>query len=192
MSAWDRLKLVTPPAADPITVAAFKEHARIDHADEDDRIEAYIKAATALVDGPHGIGVAMVTQTWRLTLDGFPCQNFAMPLGPVRSISSITYVDTAGTTQTLAAEAYTLLTDADPEILSPVYGTTWPACRAVPGAFKITFSAGFGDPADVPADLRQAVYMMAAHWYHDREGRAEEAPGVCALLDRHRRGQVAA
>lgn len=189
---WDRLTLTSAPAAEPITASEFKTHERISHTSEDTKIEAFITAARNMIDGRNGIGIAMVTQTWRLTLDCFPSHCIRLPINPVQSISSITYVDADGVTQTMDSDDYTLLTDATPAILSPAYGLSWPSHRPVPGAVKITFVAGYGNAASVPADLKQAVHMMVAHWYADREGTAAEAPAVCAILDRYRASWVQA
>ena len=58
------------------------------------------------------------------------------------------------------------------------------------GFLTITFTAGFGDTwASVPADLSQAVLMLATRYYEDRsfEGSANAMPfGVSALIERWR------
>ncbi|MFU8765990.1 MAG: head-tail connector protein, partial [Haliea sp.] len=56
------------------------------------------------------------------------------------------------------------------------------------GAAEITFDAGFGpDWADVPADLAQAVFLLATRFYEHRGGtEAEITPDVAALIAPYR------
>ena len=63
---------------------------------------------------------------------------------------------------------------------------------AVPeaGEALVGFTAGFGIWSDVPADLQQAVFLLAAHYYEYRDetalGRGCMPFGVTSLLDRFR------
>ena len=61
------LKLLTPPAASVLTLAAAKVHLREDLVDDanDALIEAIITAATQ--DAEHLMGRAILPQTWQLT-----------------------------------------------------------------------------------------------------------------------------
>ena len=59
------------------------------------------------------------------------------------------------------------------------------------GSAEIRFSAGFGpDWQALPADLGQAVFLLAAHYYENRAAViAGETPmpfGVSLLIDRYR------
>ena len=110
--------------------------------------------------------------TWRVSLDDFPrCGDriIYLPLPPVQTVT-ITYVDTNGATQTLAADQYQLDTDSEPARLAEAYDATWPATRCVLNAVKITQVCGYGaSPVSLPADLAQAVLMLVGHWYENRE-----------------------
>jgi uncharacterized phiE125 gp8 family phage protein len=182
---YDRLKLVTAPSTTVVSVDEVKAQLNITHDDDDALITSLIAVATAHVEGPAGIGVALLTQTWRMSLDRLPCR-FNLPLGPVQSVTGITYLDEAGAAQTLAASLYSLDTDHTPAVVYIKPHTTLPVTWAVPGAVKVTFVTGYGDdPADVPAGLRQAIIIFAAYLFENRE--SGEVPSVVeALLDRHR------
>lgn len=61
----------------------------------------------------------------------------------------------------------------------------------VGGKARIEFTAGFGATwDDVPADLAQAVFLLAAHYYEHRHETATDRDampfGVAALTDRYR------
>ena len=43
---------------------------------------------------------------------------------------------------------------------------------------EIDYVAGFGDAADVPADLKQAVLALVAHWFEHRDAAVVAGPGA--------------
>lgn len=190
--SWDRLTLVAAPAVSPLSLDAAKAHLRVDSAAEDDVIQGMIDAAVAAIDGPRGIGICLVRQTWRLTLDGF-CRFIPIPLGPNVAIVSVKYDDAEGVEQTVDPGDYQLADGLDPAVLSPTFATCWPAAnRATPGSVRIEFTAGFGETAEaVPADLVRALKVMVGDAYKNREGDGGLPPAALAVLDRYRAGVVA-
>lgn len=189
---WTNLTRVAAPTSDLITLADAKAQLCLFHADDDALLTRLISAATMLVEGPTGCGIALLTQTWRASHNGFPCGPIRIGLSPVQAITSITYTDAAGDTQTLSPSLYRF--DADEKIAAiyPAPNSAWPTTAIQPGSMKVTFTAGFGDdPEDVPADLIHAVLMLVGHFYENREatspGALREVPmGVGAILDRYR------
>lgn len=188
---FDRLTLVTAPASAALTLAEVKSHLRVDHADEDTLITALIADATAMIDGPDGIGFCMVAQTWRLTLDTFPAC-IRLPLRPAVSVSSLTYLDTAEVEQTLPAASYRVSIAGGQGVITPATGTAWPGTASVTGAIKVNFVAGTG----VPAPLRQAMLLMIGDSYHNREAsldaRSVVNPAIDRRLNPYRTGAVGA
>lgn len=159
------LSLVTAPAETPVTLAEACAHLRVAEGDDDATVNALIAAATAHLDGYAGIlGRCLVTQTWAMTMDTLPRDGFRLPLVPVASVASITYVDADGVSQTLAADQRALSGDR----VVPAYGVTWPTPRAQTDAVTVTFIAGYGAAADVPAAIRQALLLLVGHWYDQR------------------------
>lgn len=156
------------PFEDVVTVAELKEHCRIDTTEEDAYLEALIQAAREYCED--WTARAFQTQVWVAKYRGFPCEEILLPRPPLSAVQSIQYVDTAGATQTLSTDVYTVDANALPGRVLLVYGQSWPATRAQENAVTITFTAGYGDNADaVPATLRQAVKILAAQWYERRE-----------------------
>lgn len=157
---WTRLTRITAPDSSPIDTTDLKRHLAIAHSDEDDLLASYIGAATAYIDGPRGAGVALLTQTYRLSLDYLP-RHFELPIGPVKCITTIT-VDGVAVDPSL----YSLDADQTPATVSCIV----PSNSCQPGSVKVTFKAGFGDrSSDVPADLLHAIRMIAGHLYANRE-----------------------
>ncbi|MCI0358195.1 MAG: hypothetical protein L0211_06915 [Planctomycetaceae bacterium] len=114
-------------------------------------------------------GRSLLTQTWRLAIDSFP-REIVLPRPPLQSIASIQFVDANGTLTTLSASDYYAAADAEPARIAPAYGKTWPATRAEREAVRVTYVAGYGSAAaDVPEPIRQAILLMVAQWFANRE-----------------------
>jgi uncharacterized phiE125 gp8 family phage protein len=175
-----------------VSLETAKPHLKVQHAAEDDLITLMIKAAARAAE--QLLNRALMTQTWQLVVDAFPPAEFRLERPRVQSISSITYVDTAGAEQTLGADAYTLDADLLPGWVLPALGTTWPATREQANAVRVTFVTGYGsEPAAVPEDVRAWILMHLGATYRNREAFAAgisvaELPGRFhdALLDGER------
>lgn len=182
------VRTVAPAAL--LTVAEVKAQARIDGSGEDAFLATLIDAVTATLDGPDGIlGLALVTQTWTQSLGGF-ADVLRLPLAPVQS-AAVSYLDADNDAQALAA-AYRLHTDAQGAYLRRIEGAQFPAVAARDDAVTITMVCGYGAPAAVPSDIKQAALLMVAHLYEHREAVGpmlfHEIPmGARWLLERHRR-----
>jgi uncharacterized phiE125 gp8 family phage protein len=158
------LSLVTAPGQEPISLQEAKEHCRIDLADEDARISSYIIAERQHVE--RATGRQLITAAWVLKLDGWPCW-IDVPKPPLRSVTTVQYVDTAGVTQTLAADQYRVVGATGGTVttlvrgrITPAYGVTWPTVQCVEENVIVTFSAGFGASGDsVPTDLLSGILM---------------------------------
>jgi uncharacterized phiE125 gp8 family phage protein len=168
---WNRLTRTVDPVGDVLTLADMKVHLHVEAADtgQDTDIQGKINAAVRRVDGPRGLGIALLDQTWRLSLDRWPCFEVELPLGPVKAVTSVTYVDVNGAVQTLDPSLYELDLDKRPARLFPTFGNYWPLARLKPGAVKITFTAGYGAAANVPEDIVLALKLLTAHWFEHRE-----------------------
>jgi uncharacterized phiE125 gp8 family phage protein len=157
------------PAVEPISLAEAKAHLRITHTDEDSLITSLIVAARNYVEGL--ANRPLVQRTYTLKLDRFPMHyEIILPAGKVSAVSSITYVETAGTTQTLSANAYTLEAQRLPSsiVINPSTSSAWPTARFYAGISSVTISytAGYGATAStIPQALRQAVLMAVGYWY---------------------------
>jgi len=191
MNEWSRLVRTVEPAAPVISLAEAKRHLRVLHDDDDADIAELVEVATAAIEGPNGIGVALSPQTWRMSLDQFPCE-ITVPLGPVTEISSIAYTDANGDPATVSSWRADL--DAQPLKIWPARNAVWPSLVCEPGAVKVTFVAGF---TKTPPDLKAAMKLLVGHFYENREAvttdlKAVDLPmGVDAILNRYRVGHFA-
>ncbi|HHN68231.1 MAG TPA: hypothetical protein ENK15_09410 [Thermopetrobacter sp.] len=170
------LVLDTPPATTPVTLAQAKAHLKVDDAAEDALIADLIAAATRRIEAV--CALAFITQGWRLLSDCWPRKGVVrIPLYPLQAVQSVKVLTETGL-QTVDPAAWEADTIGRPARLRALAAFPAPADRM--NVYEIAFTAGFGDaPADVPADLKQAVLLTVAHWFEHREGR--DAPGLKGL-----------
>ena len=170
MKKYRTLTRTTGPTDEPVSLEFLKRHARIETVDEDVDINAKLRAAVRFIERQHDI--AIIDQTWTMTLDRFPSTDrLYVPIRPVDSIASITYTDADGATQTWSGADYRLIdSDGLRPFITYVYGGGWPAgVRFDLASVAVVFVAGYGVRADVPADLQQAIALLVATHYSDRE-----------------------
>lgn len=159
--------VITPPAAEPLTLATAKAHLRVDFDDDDATIGTLITAARLYCE--RWCRRTFPLATLRYTADRFPgnCGAIRLPYPPLVSVSSIAYVDTGGVTQTLAASEYTVDAASQPGRIVPAYSKVWPTTRGHIADVQVTYVAGY---ASVPATVQQAILLLVGHWYANREG----------------------
>lgn len=171
-----RLTLSTPPAEEPLTRTDAKAHLKVTHTDEDAAIDAMIVAARAYVE--RITQRSLVTQTWVAKLDAFPSYGsdryggrIYLPKPKLQSVTSIQYVDTNGSTQTLASNQYQVVLGGEFERgnVSPAYSLTWPDTRDQQDAVTITFVAGYGTSAEVPEPIIQYLKLLVGAMHANRE-----------------------
>lgn len=185
---WYPAAVTTPAAAEPVSRAQAKQQCNIDPDDtEDDALlDRLIAAARNHVEKYCGSRFAAQTITVK-------CDCFAdmarLPEAPVASITSISYIDTAGNSQTLAASVYELRADGLEAAIVLKYSQAWPAIQ--PGS-RITVVAVVGYAA-APEAVAQAMLGLVAHWEENRAsvviGETSSAVDmfVDSLLCNHRR-----
>lgn len=179
---------VAAPATEPVTLVQAKAHLRVDHSDDDTVITSMIKAARAHIEAACAVRFAARTG---ITMK---CDDFAdlarLPEAPVTSITSITYLDTDGASQTLASTVYELRADGIEAgiVLKP--NQSWPGIQS---GSRITVTAAIGY-ATAPEEVSHAILMLIGDLYENRNATvvgesAMELPfAINALICNHRRG----
>ena len=184
----DTIEVVTPPTEEPISLADMKSHLRVIGTDDDTYIGQLIVAARNYVQKAQGR--QLVTATMRTVLDGFPHRFIPLFPAPLQSVTSITYYDDTNTLQTLSASLYEIANRRTLPGVQPVDTSSWPSTYVRPDAVRIVHACGYGGAADVPQTTVQAIRMLDAYWYNQREAVGPsmvEAPlGVRVLVDMER------
>lgn len=159
-----------PPAALFADLTLIKRHLRIDNLASDAVLTHYASVAEQHLDGRNGyLARALVTQTWRLTLDSWPvCRQIELPFPPLVSVTSITYYDVANAQQTLAADQYAVVAN---EFVGRVEATplaVWPVTYDRRDAVQVNFTAGYGAASAVPAPIMQGALLIIANMFANR------------------------
>lgn len=171
-SAWT---LVTGPTAEPISLDEAKQHARITDDNSNLVVLSYITTAREAAEAYMGRGI--LTQTWKLLLDGF-ANTMPLPMAaPLQSITSVKYYDTAGVQQTLATSVYDLDPVSRPGAVVLKVGQTWPSTQSgrINGVVEIVYVVGWTSAVAVPERIKQGLKQYVAYLDLDRDGMEERA-----------------
>jgi uncharacterized phiE125 gp8 family phage protein len=177
-----------------LPVAAFRAHLRLgagfdDTATEDAMLAQYLRAALAVVEAR--TGKALITRNFLFTTDGWRWPDRqALPIAPVTAVTQLAIRSAEGALVVIDPARWAWAADAFRPALVARGAILPPVPRL--GRAEITLSAGFGLWADLPADLAQAVMLLAAQYYDARAGGAEPAAPVVALMARWRGVQITA
>ena len=105
----------------------------------------------------------------RMTIEYF--DSFPEIIRPVWSklveVDTIKYLDSSGVLQVLDDTEYRVDTGVQPGSIEPAYGLEWPVAYPVTNSVIVTYTAGYGEAADVPADIKAAIKMIV-QYYHGR------------------------
>ncbi len=162
------LKLIAPPALEPVTLADMKAHARIDADSDDALLTGFITAARQWAE--NYVGRAFVAQTWRMTLDDWPeGLSVELPRPPLLAVESVRTFDADDASQVWAADNYYVDTISEPGRVTPRACAAWPVPGRALNGVEIDYVAGYGSAADdVPEAIRLAIKQLATHWYEHR------------------------
>jgi uncharacterized phiE125 gp8 family phage protein len=191
------LQRTVDATTEPVTLAEAKTHLRVVDTAEDDYITALIGVARQHAEML--TGRQFITGTFTLTLDRFPGYfgDITLPRPSLIGVSSITYIDLDGATQTVSPALYQVDAQSQPGRLRPAYAQSWPTAKEQMNCVTITFTAGFGAAAsNVPKAIKQAVLLLVSQWFENREPLvigtivAQVPMTVDALLGPYRSGMV--
>lgn len=157
--------IITPPAAEPLTLAEVKAHLRLDGSAEDALLTSLIAAARHYLEATTGL--ALITQRLRFYLDDWPVDGLIqLAIAPLQSLEMVTVYDAAGNPQTVPLAGHVLDAVSTPARL---FLAAQPATSRPLNGIEIDVTAGFGNTgADVPDTLIRAMLMHVALMYELR------------------------
>jgi len=181
----------TPVPDSSLPVEAFKEHLRLGSGFgqgdlQDVVLRAFLRAALAAVEAR--TGKALMTRSFEWSLNRWRnTEAQVLPIAPIVALTRLSIVARNGTQSDIEASAYWLERDAQ----APRLRATGACLPQIPeaGSVLIGFDAGFGASwENLPADLQQAVFLLAAHYYEYRSDTALSDGcmpfGVSSLIER--------
>lgn len=151
------------PTFEPVTVDEAKRQLSL--AESADQWSAFLRDAITQAREQFEYDTSLVccTSTWAEKLDEWPdCQYIRLHRRPVASVSSITYLDTAGASQTWSSSNYTLDANRTENTIFLTYDGTFPALRTIENAVTITYVAGYAASA-IPKQVKFAILANLTH-----------------------------
>lgn len=166
-------QLVTAPTAEPLTPAEALEFLRVDDEVRDSNLVTRLTVA-AREQAEQFTGRAFITQTWDLHLDDWWTGTLELPKAPLQSITSISYVDTGGLTQTWSASNYVVDAPsgefAEKGRIGLADGASFPLLDPVINSVTVRFVAGYGATRnEIPEGIRTGTLMYVADMYENRQ-----------------------
>lgn len=176
-----------------LPLEAFRAHLRMGigfgtESLQDEVLISFLRAALVSVEARTGKALIRRVFEWSVTAWADDAGQ-KLPVAPVKTILSVAAIARDGTETALNTDRFWLERDMQRPVLRPT-GAVLPTIPTA-GSVRVTFEAGFADTWEtVPADLRQAVFLLAAHYYEFRQETTLSEGcmpfGVSSLLERYR------
>lgn len=144
----------------PVNVGELMNHLR---QPQDDLVYLEAILASAHDTVAELTGRTLGNETWDVSL-GAVSGDLVLPKNPVQSITSISFFDAAGVTQTADVADFLLFKGEDRATIRPKEGKAWPTLQKREDALTVRFVAGY---SDLPPALRVAI-LFAAESIYDR------------------------
>lgn len=155
----------------PVSLAEAKDHLRISTDDLDTQVQATLEAATEYCETVTGRALR-VSHTVTQTYDDWPCNPVRLSRQPVTAISSVTYYDQDGASQTVASSNYRLIAGGDhAAVLEFDDDFTEPTLDDRLDAVTITYTAGYASTDVVPAMAKHAIKLVMSELFGDLDER---------------------
>lgn len=177
---------LSPPQAEPVTLAEAKAQLRLEHDAEDALIAGLISAAREAIEVY--LRRALIAQRWQMTLDAWPQTPVRLPKPPLMSVEAVRVIGADGAAAVMAPEAYRVESRAEPGFVMLKPAILPPLPGQPRDGIEIDFTAGYGDSWNMaPAPVRQALLAVVSELYETR-GAAPPAiaGGVRSLLEPYR------
>ncbi len=198
------LKLKTPPASEPLSLAETKTYLKVTGTADDTLISQIITALRKSCED--WTGRALVTQTWTLWRDAFPHRQkdrlphdgyfelpvdfadeaqrmISIPRPPLQSVTFLKTYNTGNQATTFDASKYFIDSASEPGRVVFNQSSSWPAGLRPANAVEIEFVAGYGDASTVPDALKQDMLLWIKLLVADRNWLFEQGESTAGLIE---------
>lgn len=158
-------------AEDPVLTQAdvlTREQIREDVTDEEDDLwDAYLAAAREKVELDSRR--VLLPQTWRLSLDEYPCDGIiTVERCPLIEVESFEVKNSEGEWETVDPENYEVDAESEPARIVKSKGGAWPCPATKINGIRITLRIGYANADLIPHRAMQAMRLLVGHWYRNR------------------------
>lgn len=202
-----KTKIQSLPGALAVSMTTLKTYLRVNGSDEDALLEVMLKSAIKRVENE--IKRKLINQTWDIFFDSFPSGSkkndhwwdgtregyigdllghtspMELPFKNISSVTSITYINSAGTENTFTPTNYNVdEATTNSGLIKLKYNKTWPTdTLKTLNAVKVRAVFGYGTgESDVPDDIQMAIMSLVAHMYEHRGDEAPKFPESAMML----------
>ena len=161
--------MTTSPAVEPVSLTTAKAHLKVDHSHEDQLITSLIMAARQHVE--HETSLVLIEQDWSVYFNYWPQSGpLIIPVAPVMSVTGVFTYSADDIASEVDADNYVVNTISRPAQIMACNSQQWVNPGRKTNGIEVRLKAGFGTSgADVPADLIQAILLLVAHWFENRQ-----------------------
>lgn len=203
-------RITVHPTIEPVTVQEMQVHLRLDGDEDNEFLIPAIEEARQEIEDLTNL--ALITQTWQLTIDRWPTgaepwwdgvrqghidniaganRDLDIPRFPLQSITSVTTFDEAGNSSAITvADTFDIDIQQTPGRLTLKSGATWPTALRANNAIEVVYVSGYGDAAvDVPAPLKRAIKSVVGYLYSHRGDGCDMGDAIATVMptiDRYR------
>lgn len=181
---------LTTAASAVLPVNELADHLRLargftDDGSQDAQLEGCLRSAASAIEAR--IGKALFERRFALSLTHWAAaERHTLPVAPVKSIESVKLISRAGVEMIVEPERYVLIRSTHGPAIEAAAGHLPTPSRG--GTIELEFTAGFSaDWTGIPADLKQAVIILASEfWGQDFNTEQGMPVAVAVLLEPHR------
>jgi len=167
--------VITAPIIEAVDLLELKKHLRVDTEDLDEMnaLERVNRAARQYFEWRTGRTVHQTT--WEIALNDWPsCNYICLPRAtPLVSITSLKYLDSAGTEATWAASNYIADTYQTPGRVVMTYNNVWPSTTLYPASpIRIRYVAGIATASPITEaaeDIKVPILLIVGALWENRE-----------------------
>lgn len=162
---WAKPVTVTPPAAEPITLAQAKQFLRIDLDDDGFDTEVALLITGSRDDIESTTSTRLVEQTVDVQAETFVDLS-RLPIGPVTELVSVTYQDRAGDEIELPVDSIELFGAGLEMGVRPIAGGRWPTKTT--GVVTVRLVVGYGaDNLPIPSAVMTGLLLQIRALFDD-------------------------
>lgn len=178
-----QLTIITPPAAEPVSVTDAKLAARLDGAHWDGIVAIAIQAAREVAE--HETGRRFMAQQLRIELEDWPAATTVLPVYRPTAVA-ISHWDGAAWVALVAGTDYASAALGPGFVVAPALGLSWPDLGevALGARVRIDATVGVADAADVPAAAVTFIKAMVSVMTADPSLTVMDALGSAVYLPR--------